>query len=324
MREKILALLRESSDYVSGEEIGGKLGISRTAVWKWLSKLMEEGYEIDGISRRGYRLISTPDKAYPWEILPKLTGDWLGRDYTYLAETNSTNQDARMKAEAQAPNGAVVVAERQCQGKGRKGRPWLSLSGGLWFSFVLRPRLLPGEAPLLTLVTAVGLVRGLKQYTGLDFGIKWPNDILWKGKKLVGILAEMKAELDGIDYVVIGIGINCAAASVHEEIADIAISLEEITGEKNMRIALFPVILKALEDTYEEFYRDGFTQLRQEWEQNAVILQRKVRIHAYEGEFDAVPLKLMADGGLLVEREDGERLVVVAGDVSLRLKENEQ
>ncbi len=323
MREKILALLRETGDYVSGEEIGGKLGISRTAVWKWLAKLTEDGYEIDSKSRCGYRLISEADKPYPWEIGPRLNSKWLGKEYRYLPETVSTNQDARRWAEEGAPNGALVIAERQEKGKGRKGRYWHSGSGGLWFSYVLRPHLLPAQAPLLTLVTAVGLIRGLKNYTGKQLGIKWPNDIFWQGRKLVGILAEMKAELDGIEYVAIGIGINCNRDAIADEIADIAVSLEEIMGGKCVRNALFPVLLAALETTYEEYYRDGFENLRREWESYAVILHRKVRISSYDGDFEGTPLGLLPDGSLLVEREDKVQVPLIAGDVSLRLKENE-
>lgn len=322
MREAILALLREKDTYVSGEQIGEKLGISRTAVWKWLARLVEDGYEIDSKSRRGYRLLSSPDIPYAWEIQPRLTTRWLGCHYTYKRITGSTNQDARLQAEDGAPNGALVIADRQTGGRGRKGRPWVSVQGGLWFSFVLRPRLLPSQAPLLTIITAVGLIRGFRAFTGLDFEIKWPNDIYWRGRKVVGILSELKAELDAIDYAIIGIGVNCAA--VNGEIADIAVSLEEIMGQPLRRNALFPVLLQALEDVYEEFYRDGFAALQSEWERNAMVLHRLVRIETYNGDFTGVPVALLEDGSLLVEREDGVRVPVIAGDVSLRLKENQE
>ncbi len=324
MRADILALLRESETYVSGEEIGGKLGISRTAVWKWLAKLAEEGYEIESKSRSGYRLLSSPDKAYPWEVQPRLRTAWLGRSYAYLAETGSTNRDLREKAEAGAENGTLVAAEIQRAGKGRRGRRWLSQSGGLWFSYLLRPRLLPAQAPLLTLVTAVGLARGLESYGGLSFGIKWPNDILWQGKKVAGILAEMKAEWDNIDYVVIGIGLNCRSAAIDGEIAALAVSLEEVWGEAPIRNRLLPHLLLSLEEAYEQFFQAGFGPLRQEWEKRSLVLGRPVRILDGDGGFAGTALALLDDGGLLVETAEGRRVTVHSGDVSLRLREEER
>ena len=209
MQKKVLELLRSAGDgYISGEEIAGRLGVSRTAVWKHIRALKAAGYEIDSHARKGYTLLEAPDLLLPQEIQPKLQTRIVGKNMIHYDDIPSSNNEAKRLAQEGAPEGTVVVAEAQSTGKGRLSRGWYSPARkGIWFSVILRPPFLPQEAPKCTLLAAVAVVRAMKDM-GFPVGIKWPNDVLYEGKKLVGILTEMSAEMERINYVVIGTGIN--------------------------------------------------------------------------------------------------------------------
>ena len=206
----MLALLREAGDgYISGEEIAGRLGVSRTAVWKHIRALKAAGYEIESHARKGYSLLDAPDLLLPQEIQPTLRTQVIGKNMIHFNDIPSSNNEAKRLALEGAPDGTVVVAEAQGAGKGRLSRGWYSPSQkGIWFSVVLRPSFLPQEAPKCTLMAAVAVVRAMKDM-GFSVGIKWPNDVLDdNGKKLVGILTEMSAEMERVNFVIIGTGIN--------------------------------------------------------------------------------------------------------------------
>lgn len=196
MRKKILAILRSSGSIpVSGERLAEKLELSRTAIWKHIQVLKQEGYVINAIAKKGYVLEGAPDKLFPSEIDAFLKTKWLGKQLTYKETVTSTNEVAKSLALAGAANGLVCVAEEQTGGHGRLSRGWFSPRGkGLWFSLVLTPPFLPEEAPKCTLLAAVAVVKAINKYKGVEASIKWPNDILLEGKKLVGILTEMNAE----------------------------------------------------------------------------------------------------------------------------------
>jgi len=209
-KQQVLEELRKrKGEYVSGEELSRRLGLSRTAIWKHIKALRRDGYQISACTRRGYTLLCIPDRLYPEEVTAGLKTTWLGRPFYYYEEVGSTNQVAKDLAEQGAPHGAAVLAEGQTSGRGRLGRGWLSPAGkGIWLSLVLRPRVAPWQLPQLSLLAAVGVASAIKEITGLEVGIKWPNDILSRGKKLCGILTEMRAEVEITQYVILGIGLN--------------------------------------------------------------------------------------------------------------------
>ena len=234
MRTKILSILRENSpEPISGEELSTQFKISRTAIWKHIQILKKEGYAINALPKKGYVLVSVPDKMLPAEISAKLTTKWLGRQIHYEESVTSTNNVAKNLANAGCDNGVTCVAEEQSGGKGRLARGWFSPAGeGLWFSVILKPPFMPDEASKCTLLAAVAVVRSINEYAGVKAVIKWPNDILLEGKKLVGILTEMSAEFGHINYIIIGIGINVCVPKekVPEELRESAISLGGVTG----------------------------------------------------------------------------------------------
>ena len=221
MKTELLAALRNSDGYVSGQELCETLGVSRTAVWKVMQKLKAEGYEIEAVSNKGYRLISSPDVLSAEELESIRKTSWAGQKIVYYDVTDSTNVQAKRIAEEGGMHGTLIVADRQESGKGRRGRGWDSPKNtGIFMTMLLRPTVKPDEASMLTLVAAMAVAKGIRLYTGLPAGVKWPNDIVINGKKVCGILTEMNTEIEYINYVVIGIGINVLNQSFPDEIKE--------------------------------------------------------------------------------------------------------
>lgn len=329
MRLAILQFLRNAAgSYCSGEEIARALGVSRTAVWKHIKELRAAGYDIDSQSRSGYALREAPDLLLAAEIADGLGTQVIGRRIDSHETIDSTNLEAKRIAAEGAPDGTVVVAEEQGVGRGRLSRPFFSPPGkGIWFSVLLRPDfLLPQEAPKFTLLAAVAVARAMKSFD-LTPAIKWPNDLLYEGKKLVGILTEMSAELDRIGYVVIGTGINVNIAEDEfpEELREVATSLAIMKGEKLPRVKFLQAVLRAMDDLYVKVRQQGFAPVLTEWREYSITLGQKVRvIGAREGvdSFEGVAKDIDEDGALLVETDGDKKLRrVVAGDVSIRKKQ---
>lgn len=322
MREKIITLLRNNiGKAVSGEDISRNLSISRTAVWKHIQQLKNSGYDIESVYKKGYILHSPPDLLLPHEITASLKTKWLGHNIIYQHSVKSTNDTAKQAALDNVPHGTIIVAEEQKGGRGRIDRGWFSpLSQGIWFSVILRPPFLPYDAPKFTLLMAVVMAKALERYPGVKTGIKWPNDILYDDRKLVGILTEMNAQMEAINYIVIGVGVNVSVTEsmLPDDIKDKATSLDIIKGAKTDRVKLLTEILKVLEDTYDKTVKTGFGAVLDEWRDNSVTLGRDVKVLAPDTQFDGKALDIDDMGALLVEKDDGSVEKVLAGDVSVR------
>lgn len=320
MRDTILQLMSQrQGEYISGEELSRRLGVSRTAVWKHIQALREEGYVIDSQPRSGYRLLERPDLLLPGEVQAGLQTHVFGRQFHHYAEVGSTNDVARELANEGAPEGTVVVAEKQTRGRGRLGRNWFSPSGqGIWFSVILRPPLAPSEVTKITLVAAVAVARALRGLTGLDVRIKWPNDLLVGGKKLVGILTQLNAEVEKINYVVIGIGVNANVdmTTFPPEVRTIATSIRVELGQPFSRVKILQRILEELETAYQSFIHGGFPSLLQEWKQLSYTLGRWVKVTQPTEEVEGLATDVDEDGCLVLRLADGSCRRVIAGDVS--------
>ena len=320
MKGKILELLRKAGDsYISGEEIAQGLGVSRTAVWKHIQALKEDGYDIVSHSHSGYSLKESPDLLLSEEIKPLLHTKIIGKKIVHFDKVSSSNDEAKKLALQGAPDGTVIVAEEQTGGKGRLSRGWFSPKyKGIWFSMLLRPTFLPQEAPKCTLMTAVALTRAIRKF-GVDVGIKWPNDILYNGKKLDGTLTEMNAEMERIHYVIIGTGlnVNILPEDFPEELRDIGISLQSIKGERLARVPLFAEILNAMDELYCEVLEHGFSKVLDEWRKYSVTLGREINVIGVKETYAGVAADIDEDGALLVDTPKG-RTRVLAGDVSIR------
>lgn len=319
MRAKILQLLRSKTDgFISGEEIANKLGVSRTAVWKHIKELKAAGYEIESHARSGYSLNGIPDRLLPDVLQHNLGTKLVGRQVVHYDNIPSTNNQAKQLAAAGAEEGTVVVSEEQSTGKGRLDRSFFCPKGGLWFSVILRPSFLPQEAPKCTLLAAVAVARAMRDF-GLPAGIKWPNDIYCEGLKLTGILTEMSAEMDRINYVVIGIGINAniPLGSFPEDIQGKAGSMSGYLGQEIDRVAFLQRVLGYMEELYLDIQANGFSGMMEQWREYSITLGQEINVLGVNETFAGVAKDIDADGALLVETENGLRRVL-AGDVSIR------
>ena len=320
MKTKILKLLKDAGGYVSGQALCESLGVSRTAVWKVVRQLQEDGYAIEAVRNRGYRLAESGDIYTKAELESVLHTKWAGRNLVFMQQVDSTNNKARQLAEEGAVEGTRVVAVEQSAGKGRRGRSWVSLNGtGVWMSLLLRPDFPPECASALTLVAAMAVEEGIFQATGLEGKIKWPNDIVLEGKKVCGILTEMSTEMESIHFVVVGMGINVEVREFPEEIRETATSLVLHTDKDVNRAALAAEVMAAWEKYYERFLQTlDMRLLIEEYNQKLVNLGREVKVLSVAGEYMGVSLGINESGALLVKAADGKVREVVSGEVSVR------
>ena len=328
MKTKILQALRQDSEvYISGQQLCEQFGVSRTAVWKAIKQLQEAGYEIEAVRNRGYRLLAVPDILSQSEIASQLHTKWLGQNIRYFEEVDSTNTAAKRIAEESGCadwHGTVVVAEEQTAGKGRRGRFWSSPRGtGLFFSILLKPQIEPGNASMLTLVKGMATVKGIAQVTGLRPQIKWPNDVVLNGKKLVGILTEMSAQVDYVNHIVVGTGINVHQADFPQEIAKTATSLKLELQEagRNVQISRAELLAAALfyfEQYYETYLQtQDLSAVQEEYNSMLANIGRGVRVLDPLGEYEGTALGIDNKGQLLVDRGK-EVSEVSSGEVSVR------
>lgn len=315
-------MLKEADDHISGQQLCEQFQVSRTAVWKVINQLKEEGYQVEAVRNKGYRIIESPDVLTREELSVQI-GDatrWAGQEIACFTETDSTNVRARKLGENGAAHGTLVVAEQQTAGRGRRGRGWESPAGSsIYMSLLLRPEFLPNKAPMLTIVMAYSVATALREQTGLDFRIKWPNDIVLNGKKVVGILTEMSTEIEYINHVVIGVGINVNTEAFPEEICATATSIRRESGKTWRRAELIAAILRQFEVQYERFVKEeDLAYLREAYDAVLVNCNREVRILGEKDGYRAVALGIDDQGELLVRKEDGTVTSVYAGEVSVR------
>lgn len=320
--EKILKILRQNKEsYVSGEELCKLADISRAAIWKHMEKLRDEGYEIDAVPHLGYKLVAVPDTLIPSEIKWKLKTKIFGKEIISYKTVNSTNDVAYDLAEKGMKEGTVILAEEQAKGKGRHGRHWISPSkGGIYMSFILRPQIAPNEIPRITLLVAVAVAQAIREAVSLEVLIKWPNDIISDGKKLCGILTEMKAEQDRVDFVVVGIGINVntpvkqlpkGASSIKEEFHRRGGNIKSTVS----RLELTKKVLEMLEEYYNILKEKGFEPVIDAWKDMSAMLGSRVKVVLPNRTFEGLAHDINPDGALVVRLDSGVLEKVSSGDV---------
>ncbi|WP_126427238.1 biotin--[acetyl-CoA-carboxylase] ligase [Brevibacillus marinus] len=316
---EILKAFRAQPDqFISGERLSELCNCSRTAVWKHIEELRQEGYQFEAVRRSGYRLVSAPDRITAEEITVGLATEVIGQTVRAYDTVESTQILAHQAAAQGAPEGTVVLAEQQTGGKGRLGRSWHSPKhAGVWMSLVLRPDIPLPRAPQITLLTAVAMVKTIKRETGLDADIKWPNDILLNGKKMCGILTELQAESDRINYLIVGIGVNVntRAEDFPPELRALATSLRLESGRLIRRAAFIQTFCVQFEQLYQEYLQRGFAPIRARWEASAVTLGRQVTVRTSKETLHGRAVGLDADGSLIVEDAAGVRHKVYSADI---------
>lgn len=312
MRYEIIDILKERNDYVSGEEIGNILGISRAAVWKNIKALKNMGYDITSVTNRGYRLIDGADVLVENDI-----------DYDkiiYKPEMKSTNEEGKRQALQKCEDGLLIICDNQTKGKGRLGRSWQGEKyAGIYMSMVLYPHMLPVDVPKITLITGIAVMRAVNSVTGLKTKIKWPNDIIVNGKKLSGILCEMSAEMERVNYVVIGIGINVNSEEFAGELKEKATSVYIETGKKFKRCDIINCFLREFKECYSEFAKNGFGPFVNEYNKNCANTGMEVKTVGGKTQYRGRAKGVNEKGELIIEGDKGE-IAVMAGEVSLRLE----
>ena len=310
----------KEGEVISGEELSSLLNVSRTAIWKHIQSLKSLGYRIEALPSQGYRLLSSPDLLIPSEIRSGLTTERLGKRIICFTETDSTNSILFKLAEDGAEEGTVVIADAQRRGKGRLGREWISPGGvNLYFSMLLKPDILPVEAYQLTFLSAVAVSRAIERTTSLIPRIKWPNDILVNDRKVAGLLNEMSAETEKVNFVVLGIGINLNMKrdQFPVDIRFPASSLLLEGGSEIGRCAFIRTLITELDDLYAVYMKEGDEPVRKEWLVRCDIEGRTVSVSGNDLDFTGVVSRVDETGGLVVRLPDGREEKVFSGDVRI-------
>jgi BirA family biotin operon repressor/biotin-[acetyl-CoA-carboxylase] ligase len=302
MKAQILEALRERTHYVSGEALSHQLGISRVSIWKHIRGLKEDGYVIEA-SAKGYRLVSSPDLLLPYEF------PGLEQRIHHFREISSTMDAARELAKRGAREGTIVIAEAQTRGRGRLSREWLSPEGGIYFTIILRPRISPAYAPRINLMAGVAVAATIKELYGLKAQLKWPNDVLIEGKKVCGILAEMDAETDVVNFVNVGTGINVNTPIPRFE--KTATSLKDALGRGISRKEFLSALVVEIERWLPLLMK---ADLLREWKRLSATLNKEVRVTSLGEKVTGQAIDIDTAGALILESKDGSLRTVLAGD----------
>ncbi len=318
MEDKILNLLLNSNNYISGEKISESLNVSRTAIWKHIKNLKSKGYIIEGISKKGYRLISKPDIIDKNSLNQYLTTKTIGRNIIHFHTINSTNIKAKELADNNSENGTVVISEEQIGGSGRLGRKWISPKGGSWSTIILKPSIPPVEAPKITQIAAAAVYKALEEL-GIKTTIKWPNDIHLNGKKLCGILTEMKGEMDSISYVVVGTGININidGSTWNEEVKNTATSLKLEFKKDFNRAEITAKYLNHFEELYENFIKNLDLKATIDiCRKNSNVFGKRAKLITYNKEEIVTCTGLTDTGNLIVRDSNGLEKIIFSGEIT--------
>ncbi|MTH52142.1 biotin--[acetyl-CoA-carboxylase] ligase [Bacillus mangrovi] len=325
VKQKLLEAFSEAEDdFVSGQKISELLGLSRTAIWKHIEGLRNEGYEVEAVRRMGYRLINKPLSLSKGEIQSGLNTQFIGQSIYYEKSVPSTQKIAHRLAGEGAADGTVVIADEQTEGRGRLARVWYSpIHTGIWMSCILKPKIPISQTPQLTLLAAVAIVQAIEETTGISPSIKWPNDILINGRKAVGILTELQAEADSVHSVIIGTGINVnqSPEDFPAGIQQIATSLKIEKGSEVSRAVLVQAILRNLEQLYTAYLSSGFRPVKLLWESYAISLGKTVIARTLQGTITGKAIGINDEGVLLLETMNGSIEKIYSADIELPEKE---
>jgi BirA family biotin operon repressor/biotin-[acetyl-CoA-carboxylase] ligase len=315
----LLTLLAENATIViSGARIAKEIGVSRSTVWRRVQRLRELGVKVKGQPATGYFLEQVPDILTPDMLRRRLKGSLFGKHIHHFFKTDSTNRVALELGHAGELEGTAVLAEEQTAGRGRAGRSWVSeRAAGIYVTLLLRPRLAPVQAPLLTMMAGLSVHAAVEAVTGLNVDLKWPNDLLIGGKKAGGILTEMHAEPSQVRFVIVGIGLNVNQENFPGELAHIATSLRMETGKPQSRMELLVRLLREFEGDYNRFLREGVPGVVERFETvSSYARGKRVRVSNGSESYVGTTAGLGPEGLLQVEREDGRLMTVIAGDVA--------
>ena len=321
--DRLVDLLVENATVVlSGTKLASQLRVAHSTLWELMERLREMGAEIRGLPGTGYQLVKVPDVLTPRMIRRSLPAGEFGGRIHHHYQVDSTMSEAARLAAAKAPHGTLVVAEEQTAGRGRLGRSWFSPRGtGLYFTVILRPKLSPAAAPILTLLAGVAVAEVVSELASLPQDIRWPdirwpNDVLIGGKKCAGILVEMTAQPERVEHAQVGIGVNVNQAEIPAELAAEATSLRIEAGRSFSRLEVLVSIVKRLEHYYHRLEERGAGAIVQRFSEiSSYARGKRVRVSDGERVLIGETVGLSPEGMLLVRCDDGEVETVLSGVV---------
>lgn len=322
LRQSVLMALKEKNcEWLSGEVLSASLDLSRTMIWKQIKQLKTEGYVIESSSKKGYRLLACPDILSADEVCPGLITEVFGRrDYFYYPSIDSTNRQARILASQGYPEGTVVVADMQTDGRGRRGRSWYSPAGqGIYMSLILRPRIPLKEISRISLMPAVALAETLQEELGLAARIKWPNDILINHKKIAGILSEAITDMDGIEFVVIGMGLNInnPESDFPDDFRTDPTSILTEMKQPASRVRILQSLLAKLEYHYQLLQKGDFVETLAAGRRMSMVIGQKVSLETSQGIVTGRAVDIDENGFLLVDEGSGVQHTVISGEIEV-------
>ncbi|HLS23632.1 MAG TPA: biotin--[acetyl-CoA-carboxylase] ligase [Pseudogracilibacillus sp.] len=317
-RNRLIRLLsQQKEEFISGQKLSELLNVSRSAIWKHMNELKKDGYVIEGVANKGYRIVKLPNIVSENTIAWGLNTNWIGKKIVHQEKIPSTQILAHQLAQEGAEHGTIIVADEQTDSRGRVNKRWYSAKNkGLWLSIILRPSILPYLAPQLTLLTATVLADVLQSHCCITPQIKWPNDILINEKKVAGILTEMQAEQDHVLYVIVGIGLNVNQTNFKTDLKDRATSLYLQTNKKWDLVPILQQLLRSFELKYDNYLLDGFQSVKAEWETYGFKLNEPLKIKTGSEEFEAIFRGIGEDGALLAERHEGNIQKIYSAEIA--------
>ncbi|MFC4410941.1 biotin--[acetyl-CoA-carboxylase] ligase [Chungangia koreensis] len=316
--EILKQLVNSGNEPISGQQIADQLKISRTAVWKHIKQLEDDGYEIISVKKKGYLLHKRMDSLHPAMLDSMTSTERVGRKIHYFDSCPTTQSIAHEEAANGAVDGTVVISEEQTAGKGRLARNWSSTKGkGIWMSIILRPDIPPQLAPQFTLVAAVAITRAIADETGVTPSIKWPNDLLINGRKCTGILTELQAEADRVQSIILGIGVNVnqTTEDFPDELKSIATSLKIEIGNDVDRLVLTAKIFEYIEKYTDLYIEQGFRPLKILWESYSDTLGKRIRASMVNGEIIGKAIGITEEGVLQIQTDDGKIHGIYSADI---------
>lgn len=318
-KNQIIELLSQTDDYVSGAILSQQFGMSRSAIWKHMNQLKESGYHIESVKHKGYRLLEFPESFSTQEVWSSIKAYGLVQEVVTIKSVDSTNEEAKRMANTGNGHNILILAEEQLAGKGRRGRTWVSEKGaGIYMSFLLHPSFQPIHASKLTLLAGLAVYRGILSVTGLKVAIKWPNDLVYNGKKIGGILTEMSTEMNEIRYVIVGIGINVNGKKMAVDIQSMATSLGLILEKKVNKKLLLSQIVEVFSQLYNAFsLSNSLAFMIEAYNQQCITVGKEIQIISKNESEIGHCIEVGLDGGLKVVI-DGEERIIQSGEVSVR------
>lgn len=316
---RVLEILERTPESVSGETISNELGITRSAVWKNIKELRQMGYDIQSSQKAGYRLIHSSSKLLPYEVHKKLRTQIIGKKMRYLEHTPSTISVGKQMCSESDPaklHGTVVIAEEQTGGVGRLGRAWVSPSGGIWVTIILKPRIPVDRVFMITMAGSIAVAKAIRKEFDLGALIKWPNDIFIGDKKVAGLLLELSAESDVIHYCLLstGIDVNIPIGQFDPELRNLITSICIEVGHEVDRAAFLARILKEFEMRYQLIESGEYDAIIEEWKSISYTLEKRVQIHTLKNSFEGEAIDIDQFGALIVRKDSGKLERVIAGD----------